>query len=130
MSQDPSKLPKPAEVQSLMQAFTAGGLNSMSDMQRTVEDGPINVKLAKSLALQQANSAGAESTVSAETGAAARRAMSEANLWLDTACEMNPRRMGRGHDRRMGQIRCAGRSVDEQRPGIGDHRPAGRIVRR
>ena len=39
MSQDPSKLPKPAEVQSLMQAFTAGGLNSMSDMQRTVEDG-------------------------------------------------------------------------------------------
>ena len=90
MSQDPSKLPKSAEVQSLMQAFTAGGLNSMSDMQRTVEDGPINVKLAKSLALQQANSAGAESTVSAETGAAARRAMSEANLWLDTACEMNP----------------------------------------
>ncbi|KFI50862.1 zinc-dependent metalloprotease [Bifidobacterium biavatii] len=90
MSQDPSKLPKPAEVQSLMQAFTAGGLNSVSDMQQTVAAGPINVKLARSIALQQANGEGSQATVSAVTGEAARRAMSEANLWLDTACEMNP----------------------------------------
>ncbi|MCH9274924.1 zinc-dependent metalloprotease [Bifidobacterium amazonense] len=90
MSQDPSKLPKPSEVQSLMQAFTAGGLNSVSDMQQTVAAGPINVKLAKSIALQQANGEGSQSTVSAVIGEAARRAMSEANLWLDTACEMDP----------------------------------------
>ena len=38
----------------MMAAFSAGGLNTMGDMQRTVEEGPINVKLAKSIALQQA----------------------------------------------------------------------------
>ena len=62
----------------------------MGDMQRTVEEGPINVKLAKSIALQQANASGSASSVSAVDGEAARRAMSEANLWLDTACEFNP----------------------------------------
>ncbi|KFI87288.1 MULTISPECIES: zinc-dependent metalloprotease [Bifidobacterium] len=90
MSQDPSRLPDPSEVQQMMAAFSAGGLNTMSDMQRTVEEGPINVKLAKSIALQQANASGSESSVSAVDGEAARRAMSEANLWLDTACEFNP----------------------------------------
>lgn len=90
LSQDPSKLPKPDEVQALMQAFANGGLNTMSDMQRTVEEGPINVRLAKSIALQQANGKGSESTVNAETGQTARRAISEANLWLDTACQFDP----------------------------------------
>lgn len=90
MSQDPSTLPKPDQVQSLMQAFTAGGLNSMGDMKRTVEEGPINVKLAKSLALQRANGAGSETTVSAATGTALRGALSEANLWLDSACQFDP----------------------------------------
>ena len=90
MSQDPSKLPKPDEVRAMMQAFTAGGLNSPADMQRTVAEGPINVKLAKSLALQRAGGEGSRSTVSAETAEAARRAMSEASLWLDTACELDP----------------------------------------
>ena len=52
MSQDPSRLPNPSEVQQMMAAFSAGGLNTMGDMQRTVEEGPINVKLAKSIALQ------------------------------------------------------------------------------
>lgn len=50
MSQDPSRLPNPSEVQQMMAAFSAGGLNTMGDMQRTVEEGPINVKLAKSIA--------------------------------------------------------------------------------
>ena len=50
MSQDPSRLPNPSEVQQMMAAFSAGGLNTMGDMQRTVEEGPINVKLAKSKA--------------------------------------------------------------------------------
>ena len=70
MSQDPSTLPKPEEVKSMMQAFTAGGLNTMGDMQQAVEQGPINIKLAKSLALQQANGAGSDSSVNAETGRA------------------------------------------------------------
>lgn len=90
MSQDVGHLPDPAEVQQMMAAFSAGGLNTMGDMQRTVDEGPINVKLAKSIAMQQANAAGSDSSVSAVAGEAARRAMSEANLWLDTACDFNP----------------------------------------
>lgn len=90
MSQDPSTLPKPEEVKSMMQAFTAGGLNTMGDMQHVAEQGPINIKLAKSLALQQANGAGSDSSVNAEEGEIARRAISEANLWLDTACAFDP----------------------------------------
>lgn len=39
MSQDPSRLPNPSEVQQMMAAFSAGGLNTMGDMQRTVEEG-------------------------------------------------------------------------------------------
>ena len=74
----------------MMQAFTAGGLNTFGDIQHITEEGPINVKLAKSLALQQANGEGSETSVSAEYGEMARRAISEANLWLDTACEFNP----------------------------------------
>ena len=65
-------------------------LNTFGDIQHITEEGPINVKLAKSLALQQANGEGSETSVSAEYGEMARRAISEANLWLDTACEFNP----------------------------------------
>ncbi|WP_101623292.1 zinc-dependent metalloprotease [Bifidobacterium parmae] len=90
MSQDPSTLPNPAEVQQMMAAFSAGGLNTMGDMNQVVEEGPINVKLARSLALQQANADGSHTNVTAAEGAAVRRAMSEANLWLDTACEFDP----------------------------------------
>ncbi len=74
----------------MMQAFTAGGLNTFGDIQHITEEGPINVKLAKSLALQQANGEGSETSVSAEYGEMAHHAISEANLWLDTACEFNP----------------------------------------
>ena len=90
LSQDPSTLPDPAEVQQLMNAFTTGGLNTINEMQQTMQDGPINIKLAKSLALQHANADGSHTTVSAEEGAAVRKAMSEANLWLDSACEFAP----------------------------------------
>ncbi|MCI1241432.1 MAG: zinc-dependent metalloprotease [Bifidobacterium subtile] len=90
MSQDSSKLPKPQEVQALMQAFSAGGLNTVGDMQRTVAEGPINVKLATSIALQQANDDSSQRTVAAQDGQAVRSAMSEANLWLDTACSFDP----------------------------------------
>lgn len=90
LSQGAEGLPDPEQVRSLMAAFTSGGLGSYAGMQQAVEDGPINVKLAQSLALQQANKDGSEATVSASEGNAMRRAMSEANLWLDTACEFNP----------------------------------------
>ena len=36
MSQDPSRLPNPSEVQQMMAAFSAGGLNTMGDMQRKI----------------------------------------------------------------------------------------------
>lgn len=140
MSQDPSRLPNPSEVQQMMAAFSAGGLNTMGDMQRTVEEGPINVKLAKSIALQQANASGSASSVSAVDGEAARRAMSEANLWLDTACEFNPgtrrsgcadpRRLGGGHHRPVGEVRSSCGRVDERRFGFGDFGASWRRVRR
>ena len=90
MSQSKNGLPKPVEVQSLIHALSAGGLNTIGDMQRTMNEGPINVKLAKSIALSKVNEGGTQATVSAEEGQLARRALSEANLWLDTACDMNP----------------------------------------
>ncbi|MCH4210090.1 zinc-dependent metalloprotease [Bifidobacterium sp.] len=90
MSQDSSRLPKPQDVQALMQAFSAGGLNTVDDMQRTVQQGPINAKLASSIALQQANGEGSQRTVAAQDAQAVRKAMSEANLWLDTACSFDP----------------------------------------
>ncbi|MDF7641673.1 zinc-dependent metalloprotease [Bifidobacterium sp. ESL0784] len=90
MGQDPSKLPKPAEVKALMNAFTTSGLNTVGDMQQSADQGPVNVKLATSLALAIANDEGSEQSVSATEGEAVRQAMSEANLWLDTACDIDP----------------------------------------
>ncbi|OXN00962.1 hydrolase [Bifidobacterium vansinderenii] len=90
MSQGVEGLPKPSEVRSLAEALTAGGLNSMGDVHRTMEEGPINVKLAQSIALNKTRDAGSQTMVSAEDGAAARRALSEANLWLDSVIEFDP----------------------------------------
>ena len=50
MSQSPDKLPKPDEVRNMMQAFSAGGLNNPHEMEATLEEGPINRKLAQSIA--------------------------------------------------------------------------------
>ena len=90
MSQSTEDLPDPSQIRGMMQAFAGGGLNSFGEMQQTIEEGPINVKLAKSIALQQANDAESERSVTAEEGNAMRRAMSEVNLWLDTATDFNP----------------------------------------
>ena len=90
MSQGVEGLPKPSEVRSLAEALTAGGLNSVGDVHRTMEEGPINVKLAQSIALNKTRDAGSQTMVSAEDGAAARRALSEANLWLDSVIEFDP----------------------------------------
>lgn len=66
LSRGSESLPDPQQVQSLMQAFMGGGMNSFGEMQQTISEGPINVKLAKSIALQRVNSSGSESSVTAE----------------------------------------------------------------
>lgn len=88
LNQNPGKLPKPDEVRSMMQAFSAGGLNNPSEMEATLEEGPINRKLAQSIALQHAT--GDQGKVNAEVADSARRALSQANLWLDITCKFNP----------------------------------------
>jgi putative hydrolase len=83
-------LPKPAEVQSLIQAFTAGGLNTAGDVQRTVEAGPINIRLAKSIASKRITEEGAQTSVEASEGAKVRSTLSESSLWLDSVCNFDP----------------------------------------
>ena len=77
-------LPSPEEVHLLMGAFTKGGLNTPSEMSETLKRGPINKRLAQLLARQKATGDGG--TVNAQIADAARRALSQANLWLDTNC--------------------------------------------
>lgn len=89
MRQDPAQLPKPEDVQSMIQAFTAGGLNTPSEMEKRVEEGPINTKLARTIALRGSEE-GEISAISAQDAQRVRSAWSEANLWLDTACHFNP----------------------------------------
>ena len=88
LNQNPDKLPKPDEVRGMMQAFSAGGLNNPHEMEATLEEGPINRKLAQSIALQRAT--GDQGNVNAEVADATRRALSQANLWLDITCKFNP----------------------------------------
>lgn len=90
IGQSPSKLPKPSEVKALMNAFSSSGLNTLGDMQQSADKGPVNTKLAISLASAIANDDGSEQSVRASQGEAVRRAMSEANLWLDTTCDIDP----------------------------------------
>ena len=89
MRQDLSSLPKPAEVRSMMQAFSAGGLNTVDDIEHMGDAGPINVRLARSIADGIAGE-GAQATVSAEQAQRARAAMSTASLWLDAVCAFDP----------------------------------------
>lgn len=88
LNQNPDKLPKPDEVRGMMQAFSAGGLNNPYEMEATLEEGPINRKLAQSIALQHANCD--QGNVNADVADATRRALSQANLWLDITCNFNP----------------------------------------
>lgn len=89
-AQDPSQLPEPSEVQALIQAFTAGGLNTPADMENQAQEGPINVNLAKSIALAQTSSDQSDTTVTAGDGDRVSRIMSGANLWLDSVCAFDP----------------------------------------
>ncbi len=88
LNQNPDKLPKPDEVRGMMQAFSAGGLNNPYEMEATLEEGPINRKLAQSIALQHAN--GDQGNVNADVADVTRRSLSQANLWLDITCNFNP----------------------------------------
>ena len=88
LNQNPDKLPKPDEVRGMMQAFSAGGLNKPYEMEATLEEGPINRKLAQSIALQHAN--GDQGNVNADVADVTRRSLSQANLWLDITCNFNP----------------------------------------
>ncbi len=81
-------LPSPEEVHSLMSAFANGGLNTPFEMTETLKEGPINKRLAQLLARQKATGDGG--TVNAQVADATRRALSEANLWLDANCNLNP----------------------------------------
>ena len=108
-------------------------------MKQTVESGPINVKLAKSIALQKANADGSQGTVSAQSADIARRALSEANLWLDTACTFDPTSGEAQMLTRAGWVedtleswrnRRAGRAVDERRARLGDLRASRQLVQR
>ena len=89
-AQGADQLPKPAEVQALIQAFTAGGLNTPADMQAQADQGPINLVLAKNIALGRTRADQSDTAVTAEDSDRVARVMSEANLWLDTVCAFDP----------------------------------------
>lgn len=91
LSQDADQLPDPSQVQALMQAFAGGGMGSFGGMQASMEDDdPINVKLARSIALQQANAGQGAHMVTAQDSERMHRAVSGANLWLDTTTDFDP----------------------------------------
>ncbi|AKV55036.1 hypothetical protein BACT_0428 [Bifidobacterium actinocoloniiforme DSM 22766] len=89
-SQNGGQLPDPQEVRAMMEAFSVSGLNTPGDMKRSTEDGPINVKLAKAIALGRVRAKKSDSTVSAGQAQKVSQAMSQANLWLDAVCDFNP----------------------------------------
>lgn len=89
LAQGVGNLPKPEEVQDLVQAFTDGGINTMSDVDKVVQSGPINVSLAKSLAARKAREDSID-TVSAAQAQQTHDTMSAVNLWLDSASDFDP----------------------------------------
>lgn len=89
-AQDPGQLPKPSDVQALLQAFSAGGLNTPQDMADKAKEGPINVQLAKSIALGRVAAKQSDATVSARDADLVAKTMSEANLWLDSVSSFDP----------------------------------------
>lgn len=90
MSRGVEGLPKPSEVRAMTEALNAGGLNTMGDIQRMIDAGPVNVDMARSIALGKTREGGSQSTIGAQDGDAARRALSEANLWLDSVTDFDP----------------------------------------
>ncbi|WP_257639519.1 zinc-dependent metalloprotease [Alloscardovia macacae] len=85
-------LPNPREIQSLMQAFTESGMNSLNDMKNALDSGPINRRLAKNIAQQRAREGEKITVVSSALASRVRSAASETNLWLDSATSLLPSR--------------------------------------
>lgn len=83
-------LPNPHEVQSLMHAFSQSGMNTLSDIRNTLQDGPINRRLARSLAEQRAREGEDITVISAALADRVRTAASEVNLWLDAVTSFDP----------------------------------------
>lgn len=90
LAQDPSQLPKPADVQAMVQAFSMSGMQTASDMMSASDKGPINIELATNLALSRAQQEGGSTAVTALDAQKVHAAASQANLWLDTACDFLP----------------------------------------
>ncbi|TCD54724.1 zinc-dependent metalloprotease [Alloscardovia theropitheci] len=90
LSQGMKGLPNPHEVQSLMQAFTESGMNSLNDIQSTLSSGPINRRLAKSIAQQRAREGEDITVITASQAQEVRSAASETNLWLDSVTNLVP----------------------------------------
>lgn len=90
LAQGPESLPDPQQVQSLMQAFAGSPMGGFAgpSFDDLASSGPINIDLAKNIALQQTQ--GSTQMVTAQDSEKMRRAMSEANLWLDTTTDFNP----------------------------------------
>lgn len=90
LSEGQKGLPNPREVQSLMQAFTESGMNTINDIQSTLQAGPINRRLAKSIAQQRAREGEEITVITASQAQTVRSAASETNLWLDSVTNLIP----------------------------------------
>ena len=86
----PGGLPDPKEVHSLMDAFNTSGLGSTQDINQLLSSGPINIKLATSIAHNTARENEKVHVISAVSGQQVRSAASEANLWLDSVTDFDP----------------------------------------
>ena len=86
----PGGLPDPKEVHSLMDAFSTSGLGSAQDINQLLNSGPINIKLATSIAHNTARENEKIHVISAVSGQQVRSAASEANLWLDSVTDFDP----------------------------------------
>ena len=86
----PGGLPDPKEVHSLMDAFNTSGLGSTQDINQLLSSGPINIKLAASIAHNTARENEKIHVISAVSGQQVRSAASEASLWLDSVTGFDP----------------------------------------
>lgn len=90
MNQGPGGLPDPAQMRAMMSAFASGEMAGAANIQDTLDEGPINKRLAMNLAAEKIREGGAAGIVSAQEAQEARDAMSQANLWLDAVTDFNP----------------------------------------
>lgn len=90
MQRSEDELPKPEDVRNMLNFLDAKTMSMPQNLQAMMVDDhdPIDIAVATNVALQSAK--GDNDTVNAQVADAARRALSHANLWLDTACNFDP----------------------------------------